>query len=425
VITIESSDKQKIRCLPFRVDICFLLSNLKLIQKEQNIMSLTKINYEGQPVLTTTQMAEQYGTTEKVISNSFARNKRRYQEGTHFYVLGGEKLKSFKAANPQFGGSGIRTHKLYLWTKAGALLIASSLNADNALDTYSKLADTYFNAKEDAKTLVTSENGGIQNFFNPEFGEIRTILIDNEPWFVGKDVATILAYSDTDQALRKHVDPEDKSSTRRIDGGSYSRDMIIINESGLYSLILSSKLPTAKKFKRWVTAEVLPAIRKTGGYIPSEGLSDLEIVSRALLISQRTIEEKNKTIAAQTKTISEQAEKIQRDAPKVQFADSVSESSDCIMMRDLAKLLKQNGIDTGEKRLFAWLRESGYLIKQHGSSWNTPTQRAMELGLFKIAEKTVTSAYGGTQIDKTTRVTGKGQQYFLNKYLNRAASKAG
>jgi len=382
--------------------------------------------YNGQRVLLTSQLAECYEVTTEAITKNFNRNKTRYQEGKHFLILEGDKLKEVKQTEGHAGMLSARANKLYLWTKEGAKLHARSLNSDKVWDTYDELEETYFDAKEDVKALVTSENDGIQNFFNPEFGEIRIILIDDEPWFVGKDIAEALGYENTRDALAKHVDNED-TGVAKCDTLGGKQDMPIINESGLYSLILSSKLPTAKRFKRWVTAEVLPAIRKTGGYIPSEGLSDMEILSRAVLIAKKTIEEKNKelaaqkqTIAKQTQTISAQAEKIEEDAPKVQFADSVAESPDCILICDLAKLLNQNRMDIGEKRLFARLREEGYLIKQRGSSWNLPTQRAMDLGLFKVSEKTVTSDYGDTKLCKTTQVTGKGQQYFLNKYLDAA-----
>lgn len=377
-----------------------------------------KIQYEGQAVLTTAQMAEQYGTTEKVISNNYSRNKQRYQKGKHFYLLTGETLKSFKAANPQFEESGIRTHKLYLWTKAGALLIASSLNSDNSLDIYEELANAYFDAKEDVKTLITSKNGGIQNFFNPEFGEIRTIEKDGKVLFCGNDVAKALGYEKPQNAITVHCRYALKQGIPHPQAPDKTIEMTFIPEGDLYRLITHSKLPGAEKFESWVFDEVIPAIRKTGGYIPSEGLSDMEILSRAVLIAQKTIEEKNKELAAQKQTIAAQAEKIEEDAPKVQFADSVAESPDCILIRDLAKLLNQNGVDTGEKRLFARLREEGYLMKQRGPSWNLPTQRAMALGLFKVAETTVTSDYGETKLCKTTQVTGKGQQYFLNKYLD-------
>lgn len=177
-----------------------------------------------------------------------------------------------------------------------------------------------------------------------------------------------------------------------------------INESGLYSLVLSSKLPTAKKFKRWVTSEVLPSIRKNGGYIAGqENMSDDELMAKALMVAQNKIAEKDK--------------QIERMKPKEIFADAVSASHTSILVGDMAKLLKQNGVDIGQKRLFEWLRENGYLIKRKGSDWNMPTQKSMEMGLFDIKESTVNNPDGSVRINRTTKVTGKGQQYFINKFL--------
>lgn len=240
-------------------------------------------------------------------------------------------------------------------------------------------------------------------FSNPEFGEVRTTTINNEPWFVGKDVAQVLGYGDTNQAIRKHVDNEDKL-TRCFDGSGQNREMTIINESGLYSLILSSKLPGAKKFKHWITSEVLPSIRKHGGYIAGqEEMSGEELMAKALLFADRKIKEQNQQIAEMK--------------PKALFADSVTVSDSTILIGELAKILRQNGIDTGEKRLFEWLRDNGYLIKRKGTDYNMPTQRSMELGLFKIKETVVNHSSGYTTVNKTPKVTGKGQQFFINKFL--------
>lgn len=253
----------------------------------------------------------------------------------------------------------------------------------------------------------------LQVFNNPEFGKIRTVEENGEAWFVGKDVAEVLGYSDTFGALKKHVDDEDKQNCQN-DSFESPRGMTVINESGLYSLVLSSKLPGAKKFKRWVTSEVLPAIRKTGGYIPTAGMTDGEIMARALLIAQKSIDEKNTQIA-------QQAKKIEADAPKVLFADSVAASHTSILIGELAKLLKQNGVDIGPNRLFEWLRSNGYLIRRMGTDYNMPTQRSMELGLFAVKENAITHSDGHVTVSKTPKVTGKGQQYFINKFLGGAA----
>lgn len=237
--------------------------------------------------------------------------------------------------------------------------------------------------------------------FNFENHEVRSLLINDEPYFVGKDVADVLGYADTNQAIRKHVDNEDRL-TRRFDGTGQSRDMTIINESGLYSLVLSSKLPSAKKFKRWVTSEVLPALRKTGQYQVKE-LSGSELMAKALIEAQNVLAAKDK--------------QIEEMKPKALFADAVATSHTSILVGELAKILKQNGIDMGQKRLFAWLREKGYLIKRQGTDYNMPTQKAMELGLFEIKEGSYVNGSGVNITTKTPKITGKGQQYFINKFL--------
>lgn len=243
--------------------------------------------------------------------------------------------------------------------------------------------------------------------FNFENHEVRSLLINDEPYFVGKDVADVLGYADTNQAIRKHVDNEDRL-TRRFDGTGQSRDMTIINESGLYSLVLSSKLPSAKKFKRWVTSEVLPALRKTGQYQVKE-LSGSELMAKALIEAQNVLAAKDK--------------QIEQMKPKVVFADAVATSHTSILVGELAKILKQNGIDMGQKRLFAWLREKGYLIKRQGTDYNMPTQKAMDLGLFEIKEGSYVNGSGVNITTKTPKVTGKGQQYFINKFLAKECEK--
>lgn len=237
--------------------------------------------------------------------------------------------------------------------------------------------------------------------FNFENHEVRSLLLNNEPWFVGKDVADVLGYKNTKDALAKHVDAEDKLGSQIATSGQ-NRNMTIINESGLYCLVLSSKLPSAKKFKRWVTSEVLPALRKTGQYQVKE-LSGSELMARALIEAQNVLAAKDK--------------QIEQMKPKVVFADAVATSHTSILVGELAKILKQNGIDMGQKRLFAWLREKGYLIKRQGTDYNMPTQKAMDLGLFEIKEGSYVNGSGVNITTKTPKVTGKGQQYFINKFL--------
>lgn len=254
----------------------------------------------------------------------------------------------------------------------------------------------------------------IKIFENTEFGKVRTISIGGEPWLVGKDVAEILGYTNTRDALARHVDDDDKRREDSVvihDAIGREQTPVLINESGLYSLILSSKLPSAKRFKHWVTSEVLPSVRKHGTYMTPETiektLSDPDFIIR---LATELKEEKALRNRLQ--------DKVEQDRPKVLFADAVSASHNSILIGELAKLLKQNGIETGQRRLFAQLRDEGFLIKG-GSSKNLPTQRAMEMGLFEIKESAVSNPDGSIRVTKTTKVTGKGQQYFINRYLGR------
>lgn len=249
----------------------------------------------------------------------------------------------------------------------------------------------------------------LQIFDSPDFGQIRTIQQNGEPWFVGKDVADILGYQNGSRDVNRHVDEDDRQNYQN---GTFesNRGLTIINESGLYSLILSSKMPKAKEFKRWVTSEVIPAIRKTGGYIAgSENMTDAEIMAKAVLVAQSTIRQRDQRIK-------ELEIDVAAAKPKVLFADAVSASDSTILIGDLAKILKQNGHPIGQKRLFNWMREQGYLIKRAGADYNSPTQRAMEMGLFKIKETAISHSDGHVSVSKTTKVTGKGQQYFINKF---------
>lgn len=253
----------------------------------------------------------------------------------------------------------------------------------------------------------------LQIFKNEEFGEIRTVTVNNEPWFVGKDVADILGYQNGSRDINRHVDEEDKLTERIVLSGQ-NREVIVINESGLYSLILSSKLPTAKKFKHWVTAEVLPTIRKTGGYVSND---DMFINTYLPFADDQT-----KLLFKSTlETVKKLNKKIEEDKPKVLFANVVETAQNSILVGDLAKLIKQNGVNIGPKRLFDWMRENGYLIK-NGTSKNMPTQKAMDLKLFEIKERTVNNPDGSVRITKTTKVTGKGQSYFINKFLVKKGS---
>lgn len=250
----------------------------------------------------------------------------------------------------------------------------------------------------------------LQIFKKPEFGEIRTIEKDGEPWFVGKDVAEVLGYSNTADAVQKHVDDDDKLTSQIAIAGQ-NRNIIIINESGLYSLVLSSKLPGAKQFKRWITSEVIPSIRKHGGYLTPDKLEEVLLKPDTLIqLAQNLKAEQEKRMALEVK--------MEEQKPKVLFAESVEAAKTSILIGELAKLLKQNGINIGQNRLFEWLRNNGYLIKRQGSDYNMPTQRAMEMGLFEIKETTITHSDGHIHVSKTPKVTGKGQVYFVNLFVS-------
>ena len=250
----------------------------------------------------------------------------------------------------------------------------------------------------------------LQIFKNPEFGAIRTIEKDGEPWFVGKDVAAALGYEKPTDAVRKHVDVEDRGISK-METPSGAQETTIINESGLYSLVLSSKLPGAKQFKRWITSEVIPSIRKHGGYLTPDKLEEVLLKPDTLIqLAQNLKAEQEKRKALEVK--------MEEQKPKVLFAESVEAAKTSILIGELAKLLKQNGINIGQNRLFEWLRNNGYLIKRQGSDYNMPTQRAMEMGLFEIKETTITHSDGHIHVSKTPKVTGKGQVYFVNLFVS-------
>lgn len=244
----------------------------------------------------------------------------------------------------------------------------------------------------------------IEVFNNAEFGSIRTAKINNDIYFVGKDVADALGYVDTNKAVSMHVDDEDKKLNDKTSPSFGQRGATLINESGLYSLVLSSKLESAKRFKRWITADVLPALRRTGNY----SLNIPQTLPEALRAYADEVEQHNRTRAL-----------VEAQRPKVIFADAVSTSDTDILVGDLAKLLNQNGYTVGQNRLFEQLRNEGYLISRKGNSYNMPTQRAMEMGLFRIKETAITHSDGRVSLNKTPKVTGKGQQYFINRFIGK------
>ena len=244
--------------------------------------------------------------------------------------------------------------------------------------------------------------------FNFNNQAVRTVTINNDPYFIGKDIAEILGYSNPRKALADHVDTEDKTDGVTIrDSIGRGQNPILINESGLYSLILSSKLEKAKEFKRWVTSEVLPAIRKNGAYLTDEKAYDITHNPQSLadLLLQAGEQLKQKELI------------IKELQPKALFADSVAGSNTSILIGQLAKLITQNGKPIGQNRLFNLLRNKGYLSTRKGKDWNMPQQRYVEQGLFEIKESTHIDGNGVNITTKTPLVTGKGQIYFINKFI--------
>lgn len=249
-------------------------------------------------------------------------------------------------------------------------------------------------------------------FESKEFGSIRTVTINNKPYFVGKDVASILGYSNVRDAIANHVYEDDKG-VEKLDTPGGKQNMTVINESGLYALIFGSRLESAKRFKHWVTSEVLPSIREHGAYMTENTLE--QALTNPDFLIQLAIKLKEEQEAR--KKLEEQAE---RDKPHTILGRAITTANTSILVGDLAKLAKQNGVNTGAKRMFEWMRENGYLIKRKGADWNLPTQRSMEMGLFEIKESVHVDGNGCNKITRTPKVTGKGQEYFINKFLSGA-----
>ena len=254
-------------------------------------------------------------------------------------------------------------------------------------------------------------NNEIQKF-DFKGAALRTLTDEaGEPWFVLKDCMSILDLGNPTETV-KMFDKDEFSTTEVIDSIGRRQQTYIISEPGLYRLVMKSRKPEAKEFQRWVTHEVLPSIRRTGGYIPtSESDSDEDIMARAVLVAQKTIDRKNQQLQAKDA-------QIKMLEPKARFADAVAASDGTCLVGELAKMLRQNGMDIGQNRLFRLLQADGYLGKS-GSNRNVPTQRAMDLGLFRIKETTVTHADGHTTVSRTPKVTGKGQRYFIDRYWGR------
>ncbi|WP_279106184.1 phage antirepressor [Mobiluncus curtisii] len=244
--------------------------------------------------------------------------------------------------------------------------------------------------------------------------ELRTVTVDGETLFCGKDVATILGYENPTKAVRDHCKKDGGLKRYPIqDSLGRTQEAAFITEPDLYRLITHSKLPTAEKFERWVFEDVLPTIRKTGMYAtPAAARRFLQDPQALMYTLQALQEEKNKTKALE--------QKVEPDAPKVLFADAVATSKTSILIGDLAKILRSNGIQIGQNRLFEWLRDENYLCKTRGDRWNMPRQSAMEQGLFEVKQTVINNPDGTVRVTKTTKVTGKGQQYFVNKFCQMA-----
>lgn len=248
--------------------------------------------------------------------------------------------------------------------------------------------------------------------FNYRETPIRTVQRDNEMWWVLKDVCEVLGLSNPTMIAERLEDDEKAKFDLGLQGGATN----VINESGLYSVILRSDKPEAKPFRKWVTGEVLPTIRKTGGYVNND-----EMFINTYLPNLGEVE---KAAFRQTlQTLRAANEKIERDAPKVLFAEAVTTAKNSILIGELAKILRQNGVEIGQNRLFEWLRNNGYLVKRRGTDYNAPTQRSIEAGLFTVKETVITRGDGSTEIKRTTKVTGKGQLYFINRFLKNEGAR--
>lgn len=245
----------------------------------------------------------------------------------------------------------------------------------------------------------------VQVFENERFGNVRVTTVDNEPWFVAADVCKALEIEPT---ATRRLDDDEKNTLRLTQGTSGNPNVTIVNESGLYSLVLGSRKPEAKAFKRWVTHDVIPAIRKHGVYMTPDALEKALLSPDYLLKVVTAL--KNET--DKRKALEQQ---VERDKPKVILADAITESDDSVLVKTLATILKQNGYDIGQNRLFEQLRNEGFLVSRAGNSRNLPTQKSMDMGLFEVRESVIYSGRD-TKIVQTPYVTGKGQIYFVNKY---------
>ena len=249
----------------------------------------------------------------------------------------------------------------------------------------------------------------MQIFQNRAFGAVRVVEHEGEPWFVAKDVCECLELTDVSKTISLLDDDEKGTNSIRTPGGE--QQMLVVSEPGLYSLILRSRKPEAKAFKRWVTHEILPSIRKTGHYGAPE--TEDEILARALVIAEGRL-------GMLSHAVSELQEQIALDAPKVELAEAIMETEECVSINQFAKILKQRGLDIGANRLYRDLRRDGYLMRRRGTNWNMPTQRMMDKGYFRVVERMTEADDGYQFVTVTTMITGAGQYHlfahFLDKY---------
>lgn len=246
--------------------------------------------------------------------------------------------------------------------------------------------------------------------FNYQDQQVRTVVKDGQPWFVAKDVCNVLSHSNHKVAVSR-LDEDEVSKVYLTDSLGRNQKTTVVNEAGLYSLILTSNKPEAKQFKRWITHEVIPTIRKTGGYVAND---DLFIKTYLPQADENT----RLFFKATLHTMKEQSKQIETMKPKVIFAEAVESSESSVLVGELAKIIQQNGVDIGPNKLFQWLRDNGYLIRKKGESFNLPTQRSMDMGLFEIKKRTVSNLDGSIRTTRTPKVTGKGQIYFVNKFMS-------
>lgn len=249
-------------------------------------------------------------------------------------------------------------------------------------------------------------------FENTSFGKIRVLEIDNEPWFIAIDIAKVLEYRTANDMTRILDDDEKGTQIVHTPGGN--QNVIIINESGLYSSILRSRKPEAKQFKKWITSDVLPSIRRYGAYLTEQtvekALADPDFLIQ-LALNLKVEREKRRMAEAE----------LQANKPKIIFANNVETSRSSCLVGELAKLINQGGYSIGQNRLFSWMRENGYLIRQNGENYNLPTQYSMDLKLMEVKKNIINNPDGTVRVTRTTKVTGKGQIYFLYKFLGEKA----